>query len=90
MTPEQIGYRIGVFLGGFVVGALCGVLPLKLGLKRERRRLALGSWISCVVAGLGLGLIGAVPVSIVFTVIILCLEKPDGPDRVSESSEMNW
>ena len=77
MNAQQIGFWVGVLAGGFIVGGLCGLLPLLIGLKRQRPGLAWGSWISCVAAGLVLGLLLAVPVAIVFTVIILCLRKPE-------------
>jgi hypothetical protein len=77
---DQVVHWGGFLLGAFVVGALCGLLPLILALKKQRLGLALGSWISCVIAGLVLGLILAVPVSIVFTVVILCLKKAERED----------
>jgi hypothetical protein len=46
-----------------------------LALKKQRRGLAIGSWVTCVVSGLLLGLILALPVALIFTVIILCLKK---------------
>jgi predicted lipid-binding transport protein (Tim44 family) len=87
MTPEQIGYWIGVFFGGLVAGALCGLLPLLLGMKKQRRGLALASWISCVLSGLILGLLLAVPVASVFTVVILCLKKPEQQNAVRKFAE---
>ncbi len=76
----EVVHWMGVFVGAFVAGALCGLLPLILALKKQRFGLALGSWICCVIAGLILGLILAVPVSIVFTVVTLCLKKAERED----------
>jgi MFS family permease len=81
MSPVQVGYWVGIFLGGFVVGALCGLLPLLVGLKKQRRGLALAGWISCVVAGLILGLLLAIPVALVFTVVILFLKPRGGREQ---------
>ncbi len=89
MNAEQVGFWIGTLFGGFVVGALCGLLPLIIGLKKQRRGLALTSCISCVVSGLILGLILAVPVSIIFTVVILCLKKPEEQNPISRLAERN-
>ena len=75
MEPEQIGYFIGLILGAFVAGAICGLLPMIIALKKQRRKIALISWISCVISGFILGLILAVPVSIIFTVVILFGKK---------------
>ncbi len=75
-NAEQFGLWIGVLFGGFFVGAICGILPLVFALKKERRGLAIASWVSCVVAGLVLGIILALPVAIIFTIVIVCLKKP--------------
>ena len=88
-NAEQFVYWISVLLGGFVAGAICGILPLVLALKKERRALAFASWISCVLAGLILGVILALPVAIIFTIIIVCLKKPSasiGPTESDNSS----
>jgi hypothetical protein len=87
MDSVQVGYWIGIFFGAFVAGALCGLLPLILGLRKQRRGLALASWITCVVAGLILGSILAVPVSIIFTIVILCLKKPEDRNTCDRFAE---
>ncbi len=89
MNAEQVGFWTGILFGGFVVGVLCGLLPLILGLKKQRCGLALTSCISCVVSGLILGLILAVPVSIIFTVVILFLKKPKEQNPISRFTERN-
>ncbi len=82
MSPEQIVYWIGVLVGGFVVGTLCSVLPLVLAIKKKRPGLAVLSCICCIVSGLILGLILAVPVAVIFTVVIILLKKPNQSDAV--------
>ncbi len=84
MDPNQvpqdqaywIGYWVGVLVGGLVVGLLCGLLPFFLARSRSRPTLGLVSLICCTVAGLILGLILAVPTSIVFSIAILSVGKP--------------
>ena len=84
-NSQQFGFWIGVLFGGFVAGAICGILPLVFALKKRRRGLAIASWISCVIAGLILGVILALPVAIIFTIIIVCLKKPGASIESTES-----
>ena len=65
--------------GGFVVGGLCGLFPLLVGLKKRRRGLALTGWGVSVVSGLILGLLLALPVALGFGVILLVSKPADLP-----------
>jgi energy-converting hydrogenase Eha subunit G len=87
MTPQQIGHWIGVLLGGFAGGAICGVPLLLLGLKKNRRGFALGSWVGCTVAGLVWGLVLAIPVSVVLTVVILCPKRREELNSAKADAE---
>lgn len=89
MNARQIVFWTRILLGGFVVGVLCGLLPLIIALKKQRRGFALTSFVGCIVSGLILGLILAGPVSIIFTVIILCLNKPEEQNPISRFAERN-
>lgn len=77
-NPNNIAYTIGAFIGGAIAGALCGLAPLLVGNSRGQQQLGLIGFISCVVAGLLLGLLLAVPVALVFTIVILT-KKPQIP-----------
>ncbi len=82
MTPEQqdayrIGMQAGIVFGALLGGAIVGLLPLLVALRRGRRTFALASWISCVVANFLLGIILSVPLAVTLTVVVLCLEKPE-------------
>jgi hypothetical protein len=80
MEPEQIGYWIGVLFGGFVVGALFGLFPLLVGLKKNLTGLAIAGWITSVCSGLVMGIILALPVSLIFGVTLLVMKRTDGPN----------
>ena len=83
----QMGYTIGVLVGGLAIGALCGILPLVIGLKRNKRSLAIVSMATCIVGGLILGIFLALPVSIVWTVILLSLKAPQARSNVQPEAQ---
>ena len=74
MSSYDIGYIIGAFAGAFVVGAAIGAIPLVLGLKKGKKGLAIGGFAACAVSGIILGLLLAIPVCILFVVLILTLK----------------
>lgn len=80
MEPEQIGYWIGVLFGGFLVGALLGLFPLLVGLKKNLRGLAIAGWITSICSGLIMGIILALPVSVIFGVTLLVMKRSDTPN----------
>src|SRR4051794_13196860 len=57
----QHGYRFGVIFGALAVGALCGLIPLKMGQSRGQAALGGVGFVACVGAGFLLGLTGALP-----------------------------
>lgn len=80
MTPEQEAtHRIvmlaALLFGAFLGGAIVGLLPLIVALRRGRRTFAFVSWSSCILANLVLGIFLSVPLAVVLTVIVLCLEE---------------
>jgi len=80
MTPQQeaayrIGFQAGILFGALLGGAIVGLLPLIVGLRRGRRAFAFASWASCIVANFLLGIFLSVPLAVVLTVVALCLEK---------------
>ncbi len=87
MTPQQeaayrIGFQAGILFGAFLGGAIIGLLPLIVGLRRGRRTFAFASWASCIVANFLLGIFLSVPVAVVLTVIVCCLERRDARGAV--------
>jgi len=79
-TPQQeaayrIGLHAGIIFGALLGGAIVGLLPLIVGLRRGRRTFAFVSWASCIGANFLLGVFLSVPVAVVLTVIVCCLER---------------
>ncbi len=79
-TPEQeaayrIGMHAGILFGAFLGGAIVGLLPLIVALRRGRRTFAFASWASCILANFLLGILLSVPLAVVLTVVVCCMEK---------------
>jgi MFS family permease len=79
-TPQQeaayrIGFQAGILFGAFLGGAIVGLLPLIVALCRGRRTFAFASWASCILANFLLGILLSVPLAVVLTVIVLCLDE---------------
>ncbi len=66
---------IAALIGSLVVGGLLGLVPLICGLVKKKVGLALGGFFACLGGGLILGLILAVPLCVLFTVLIF-VTKP--------------
>ncbi|HWE94165.1 MAG TPA: hypothetical protein VG269_09395 [Tepidisphaeraceae bacterium] len=73
MAQDKTAYLVGVVFGGLVAGALCGLLPFFLAKNRNRMPLGVAAITTCAVCGLILGLLLALPVALVFTVIIVAI-----------------
>lgn len=86
-TAYNMGFRAGILLGAFIAGAIVGLLPLIVALRRGRRTFAFASWASCILANFLLGIFLSIPVAVVLTVVVLCLARGDvqapvGPQAV--------
>jgi hypothetical protein len=90
---EQAGFFMGTLLGVFMVGAVCGLLPLIAGLCRKNRRSAATTWVLCVlIAILGWAVTSVpqvsfcitLPVAFVLMVVVLC--QRSGPKSSERSS----
>jgi len=64
---------------GLIAGAVCGLLPLIVGLTRKQVGLGVGGFVSCVIAGAVLGLLLAAPVAVIFTVIMFAVKRSPTP-----------
>src|SRR5438477_6962276 len=80
VSQHQLAFRIGVAFGAVMVGVICGLVPLITGIVRRRPALAFGGLCACVVSGFLLGLLLAVPVSALFTVLIYLLPRAGSRD----------
>jgi len=70
-------------LGGACLGIFCGLMPFWIGIKHRRPGLAFFALFSCVVCGIVLGAILAIPIAASFSVAIL-LSKRGQPKPVAE------
>ena len=60
-----------LIIGAIVAGVICGLVPLITGLVKGENALAWGGFVACIAGGFVLGLILAVPLAILFTVLIV-------------------
>jgi uncharacterized membrane protein len=63
LTPDSL-------IDGFLVGLICGVIPLYFSTGRDRLKLGFGGLLACVVSGLLLGLLLAIPIGVLFLWLI--------------------
>lgn len=73
MNQQQTAHLIGVMIGAFLAGVICGLLPLFLGLSYKRLELGVIGLVACIIGGFIRGIFLAIPISVIFTVIILSL-----------------
>lgn len=69
--PNSGAFLIGALIGGTIAGAVCGLLPLLLARGRGQLPLGTAGMVSCMISGAILGLILAIPVAVIFTVVVL-------------------
>jgi hypothetical protein len=70
MNVDQPGLWAGVLLGGAAVGAIAGLLPLFLGVSKNKTWLAVAGFLASVAGGLAGGIVGAAPLAGIFSVLI--------------------
>ena len=63
LTPDSL-------IDGFLVGLICGVIPLYFSTGRNRLKLGYSAILACVVGGLLLGLLLAIPLAVLFLWLI--------------------
>jgi uncharacterized membrane protein len=69
LTPAEL-------IDSFLIGLICGVIPLFFSTGRDRLKLGFGGLLACLVSGLLLGLLLAIPVAIVFLWLIFRQAAP--------------
>ncbi len=63
----------GAIFGGLAAGSLCGLVPSAVARSKNRAGVGNACWVVCVLAGLLGGLVFAVPVAVVCTIVIALL-----------------
>lgn len=77
---------IGAVLGAILIGVICGLMPLITGLVKKQSSLGFIGLIGSIVGGFILGVLLALPIAIVFTIIIVSKKQvveslpPNPPD----------
>lgn len=71
-------YAIGAVVGAIVVGVCLGLVPLILGLKRQKKGLAIGGFFACLVGAFIAGILLGAPLCGLFTFLICKKPKDSG------------
>ena len=79
VPPEQQAtFLVVAIIAGGIAGTVCGLLPFFLARSRGRNGLGVGALVACILSGFVLGLIAAVPMAVIFTVIIVAMGHAEG------------
>jgi hypothetical protein len=76
MNAQQPGFLAGALMGAAGVGAVAGLIPLFLGVRQDKTWLAVGGFLAAVAGGLAAGIIGAVIVAGIFSLLIRPWDEP--------------
>jgi hypothetical protein len=96
MNLQQPGFLAGAVLGGAGVGAIAGLTPLFLGVRRGKTGLAVGGFLASVAGGLVAGIVGALIVAGIFSYLIVRGEQSAAgelqalPGKLKASSAAAW
>ena len=83
LEAQRTGFLIGLLIGGALVGAIGGLITLAVGRSRDRIGLGWTGFGLCLVAGLLFGLFGAVPMTVIMSVVILVV----GPAKKKKTQQ---
>ena len=78
---------VGAIVGSLVAGALVGLIPLIIGLKKGKKGLAFGGFAACIVGSLIAGLLLNIPMCVLFTILIFVLDKKTDAAVTTEQVE---
>lgn len=88
-SSQILAFSVQTFIAGGALGLAFGVLPLVIGIKRERTKLGAFALVLCVISGLVLGTIVALPVAVAFAAVIATSEGPAVSRILNESAKGN-
>jgi hypothetical protein len=96
MNAPQPGYWMGVLLGAAGVGAIAGLIPLFLGVRKNKTWLAIGGFLASVAGGLAAGAVGALLLAGFFSLLIRPWDGPEcapsqvGPGSAKGGTALGW
>jgi hypothetical protein len=76
VNTNSVAFNVGRVFGAVMVGIFCGLIPLAVGRNRDRVGLGWTGFGLCVVSGFLFGLLGAVPMAGLMSVVILVAGHP--------------
>ena len=63
-------FVVGAIFGSLIMGTLCGLIPFSMGNKYNNKKLGMAGFFVCVISGFILGIVLALPVAGIFSLII--------------------
>ena len=76
LSPEE---SVFLLIGALFAGAVCGLWPLGAGIRKRRPGVAVTGFIACLISGVVLGCLLALPTAIFFRLLIGVLDPPPMP-----------
>lgn len=74
---DSNAYLLGAIIGGLIAGIIIGFVPLITAIMKKRVSFGVTGFVCCVIGGGILGLILAIPIAAVFTLIIILRKTED-------------
>ncbi len=84
MTLVLVAYVLPAIAAGLFVGVLCGLIPYGVGRFWRRSDLGIAGFACCVVSGLTIGAILAVPVALIFAGLVITRSTSYRPGTLRE------
>lgn len=75
-------------LGGLVIGAICGLVPLMVGLRYRKIRAGLMGWVACLLSGFACGVLGGLPMIVLATAVVISYAYVDKQDPFTSRASL--
>lgn len=67
----MIGFETTATLSGFIIGCVCGIVPLGFAIHYGKIRAGIGGFIACALSGFACGFLGGIPMILLSTAVVV-------------------
>jgi len=67
----MIGFETIATTGGLLIGVICGLVPLGIGLYYRKIQPGIGGFVACVLSGFACGFLGGLPMIVLSTAVVI-------------------